>query len=84
MKKSYKLEVRTQSDPNPIADGLVASFPEAVEASGVGPGVAFIRFRVENDDEALLIASEIMGTWDHQVTTGYGVHRRVVRDYSQS
>lgn len=67
-----------------IADRLVATAKEvtAVDQSGVvmDNGEAFVRVREKTDDDAMLdLAREIVGSDDFHLTTGYGVHQRVIK-----
>ena len=87
MKKSYLLEQRVPGgsrEANHACDDLIKLYPGDVEASGVGKNRAFIRFRAESDEAARKVASDMLGDDDYLVTTGYGIHRRIVREYSQS
>lgn len=91
MLKSYLLELRVDggsADTNRVCDNLIAAYDKlyngGVEASGVGKHRAFIRFRAADDDAARRVAAEMLPGADYLITTGYGIHRRIVREYSQS
>lgn len=83
---SYRLTVvgpREASHLHAIADRLVATADEVttVDQSGItlAEGIAFVRFREKTDDAAALaLAREIAGTDSFTLTTGYGVHQRVI------
>lgn len=90
--KSYLLEERVpggSAEANHACDTLIAAYNklynDGVEASGVGKHRAFIRYRAADDQAARRVAAELLGeAEDYMVTTGYGMHRRIVRDYSAS
>jgi hypothetical protein len=84
--KSYLLELRVPTpDANKVCDDLIALYPGDVEASGVGKNRAFIRFRATDDEAALAVAAGMKLEGEtYMITTGYGMHRRIVRDYSAS
>jgi hypothetical protein len=60
------------------ADQLIADLPTEVDASGVATGRAFIRFRTTDDDSALYIALQTVGSQPYRLSVGYGVHQREV------
>jgi hypothetical protein len=80
MIRSYMLEVATKEDPNPICDELIAALPIEHDASGVGKGRAFVRFRVDNDDAAMAMAAEIRPEGNYLLSAGYGINWRIVED----
>ena len=75
---SYLLEVPTFSDPNPVADKLIAAFPGEVEASGVGRNRAFIRFRAVTDEEAMVAVHSLPSGEHWRLSRGYGIHHEIV------
>lgn len=90
--KSYLLEERVPGgsvEANHACDTLIAAYDKlfdgGVEASGVGKNRAFIRFRAGSDERAREVAAQILGEdGEYLLTTGYGMHRRIVREYSAS
>jgi hypothetical protein len=82
---SYRVAVTgPQHSLHALADRLVsgANALTVVDQSGVvmDYSEAFVRVREKTDDVAMLaLAREIVGSDDFTLTTGYGVHQRVIK-----
>lgn len=79
MRRSYLLQVWTP-DNNAVTDKLIAACPLEIDSSGIDTGRAFIRFRAESDETAREAAAMIRTEKDYLLSTGYGVHLRIVED----
>lgn len=75
MKRIYHI-----SQPGGIAEvDAMAAKVQGLAGSGILEGRATVQVRLEHDDEAIKLALAITaGSW--RVTTGHGVHRRVVAE----
>lgn len=79
MKRLYKIQVPgTHADCDALLTKCTRLGIGPVGGSGVlGPN-AFVQLWRESDDEAILTAQVLLGYSTSQVSTGYGIHRRVV------
>lgn len=80
---SYMLNVFTD-EPDKIADELLLACPVEIDASGVGRRRAFIRYRCNTEELAIIIARGIRGQKSFVLSCGYGIHYRVVLEQSES